>query len=300
MNDHTISPYCSALEALRAAPTHKLKEVGDQWRSPDQLWWGINSKYGPFVLDLFADRDNAKCEAFYCAEDNALTQDWSARLAELNGAAYANPPYSRASQHEGQYITGMRHIMAHTLAMREAGGRYVFLIKAATGEVWWPEEADHVAFIRGRISFDLPVWYRPEEGQPSESSAGFGAAIAVFDKAWRGPKFDYVSRDELEARGAAFIRQIELAAARLQPQTQQKNIPEIIPSLSVPDTDNDIWPEEVHRIARGIEHLAELPSDKNRKVMQHINHMLLDRAPSGTIIIMARAMASTFKEFPNA
>lgn len=300
MNDHTISPYCAALEALRAAPTHKLKEVGDQWRSPDQLWWGINSKYGPFLLDLFADRDNAKCEAFYCAEDNALTQDWSARLAELNGAAYANPPYSRASQHEGQYITGMRHIMAHTLAMREAGGRYVFLIKAATGEVWWPEEADHVAFIRGRISFDLPVWYRPEEGQPSESSAGFGAAIAVFDKAWRGPKFDYVSRDELEARGAAFMRQIELAAARLQPQTQQKNIPEIIPSLSVPDTDNDIWPEEVHRIARGIEHLAELPSDKNRKVMQHINHMLLDRAPSGTIIIMARAMASTFKEFPNA
>lgn len=300
MTDHTKNPYCAALEALRAAPTHELKKVGDQWRTPDPLWWGINSKYGPFVLDLFADRDNAKCEAFYSAEDNALTQDWSARLVELNGAGYANPPYSRASQHDGQYITGMRQIMAHTLAMREAGGRYVFLIKAATGEVWWPEEADHVAFIRGRISFDLPVWYRPEEGQPSESSAGFGAAIAVFDKTWRGPKFDYVSRDELEARGAAFMRQIELAAARLQPQTQQKNIPEIIPSLSVPDTDNDIWPEEVHRIARGIEHLAELPSDKNRKVMQHINHMLLDRAPSGTIIIMARAMASTFKEFPNA
>ncbi|NKG29344.1 phage N-6-adenine-methyltransferase [Erwinia rhapontici] len=292
MTDHTINPYCAALEALRAAPTHKLKEVGDQWRSPDRLWWGINSKYGPFVLDLFADRDNAKCEAFYSAEDNALTQDWSARLAELNGAGYANPPYSRASQHEGQYITGMRHIMAHTLAMREAGGRYVFLIKAATGEVWWPEEADHVAFIRGRISFDLPVWYRPEEGQPSESSAGFGAAIAVFDKTWRGPKFDYVSRDELEARGAAFMRQIELAAARM--------IPPAPTARSLPETENDVWPEEVHRIARGIEHLAELPSEKNRKVMQHINHLLLDRAPSGTIIVMAQSLASTFKEFPNA
>lgn len=76
--------------------------------------------------------------------------------------------------------------MAHTLAMREVGGRYVFLIKAATGEVWWPEDADHIAFIRGRISFDLPVWYRPEEGQPSESSAGFGAAIAIFDKSGEG------------------------------------------------------------------------------------------------------------------
>ncbi|KMV71982.1 DNA adenine methylase [bacteria symbiont BFo1 of Frankliniella occidentalis] len=294
MTDHTKNPYCAALEALRAAPTHKLKEVGDQWRSPDRLWWGINSKYGPFVLDLFADANNAKCEAFYSAEDNALTQDWSARLSELRGAAYANPPYSRASQYGGQYITGMRQIMAHTLAMRELGGRYVFLIKAATGEVWWPENADHVAFIRGRISFDLPEWYRPAEGQPSESSAGFGAAIAVFDKTWRGPKFDYVSRDELEARGAAFMRQIELTAAKMMPPAA------VTGPLQVPETENDVWPEEVHRIARGIKHLADLPTDKNRKVMQHINHLLLDRAPSGTIIVMAQSLASTFKEFPNA
>lgn len=217
MTDVTLNPYCAALEALRAQPFHQLKQVGDQWRSPDRLWWGINSLFGPLVLDLFADPDNAKCEAYYTAEDNALTQDWSARLAELKGAAYANPPYSRAAMHNDVYITGMRHIMAHTVAMREMGGRYVFLIKAATGEVWWPEDADHIAFVRGRISFDLPTWYRPAEGQPAESSAGFGAAIAVFDKSWRGPKFDYISRDELEARGSAFMAQIERAARRLVP-----------------------------------------------------------------------------------
>lgn len=217
MTDNIINPYCAALEALRGQSTHKLKQVGDQWRTPDPLWWGINSMFGPFVLDLFADASNAKCDAFYTAEDNALVQNWSERLAELNGAAYANPPYSRASQHEGHYITGMRHIIAHTLAMREAGGCYVFLIKAATGEVWWPEDADHIAFIRGRISFDLPTWYRPEPGQPEESSAGFGAAIAVFDKTWRGKRFDYVSRDELEARGSAFMAQIESAARKLLP-----------------------------------------------------------------------------------
>lgn len=209
------NPYVAALEALRAQPTHKLKQVGDQWRTPDQIWWGINSLYGPFVLDLFADRENHKCEAYYTAEDNALTQDWSARLAELNGAAYANPPYSRASEHDGQHITGMRHIIAHTMAMRELGGRYVYFIKAATAETWWPEEADHIAFVRGRISFDLPAWYRPEEGQPTESSAGFGAAIALFDKNWRGPKMDYVSRDDLEMRGSAMMAQIERAAARM-------------------------------------------------------------------------------------
>lgn len=230
------NPYCAALAALRAAPTHKLKEVGDQWRTPETLWWGINAMFGPFVLDLFADASNAKCEAFYSAEDNALTQDWSARLAELHGAAYANPPYSRASQHDGQYITGMRQIMAHTLAMRELGGRYVFLIKAATGEFWWPENADHISFIRGRIGFDLPEWYRPAPGQPSESSAGFGAAIAVFDKTWRGERFGYTSRDELEERGAVLMRQIELAAARLRPPVAATSAPpaELCASCSQP------------------------------------------------------------------
>lgn len=129
--------YCQALVELRNKPAHELKEVGDQWRTPDNIFWGINTLFGPFVLDLFTDGDNAKCAAYYTAEDNALAHDWSERLAELKGAAFGNPPYSRASQHEGQYITGMRYIMKHASAMRDKGGRYVFLIKAATSEVWY-------------------------------------------------------------------------------------------------------------------------------------------------------------------
>ncbi|EOT6784631.1 phage N-6-adenine-methyltransferase [Escherichia coli] len=155
--------YCQELVELRNKPAHELKEVGDQWRTPDNIFWGINTLFGPFVLDLFTDGDNAKCAAYYTAEDNALAHDWSERLAELKGAAFGNPPYSRASQHEGQYITGMRYIMKHASAMRDKGGRYVFLIKAATSEVWWPEDADHIAFIRGRIGFELPVWFIPKD-----------------------------------------------------------------------------------------------------------------------------------------
>lgn len=281
------NPYVAALEALRAQPTHKLKQVGDQWRTPDQIWWGINSLYGPFVLDLFAARENNKCEAYYTAEDNALTQDWSARLEELNGAAYANPPYSRASEHDGQYITGMRHIIAHTMAMRELGGRYVYFIKAATAETWWPEEADHVVFVRGRISFDLPEWYRPEEGQPAESSAGFGAAIAVFDKKWRGPKFDYVSRDNLEARGAAFMAQIERAAARLGHLTTP---------VDIPITANDVWSAEVKLLFNQVESIELLPADHQRKIKHHINRMVLERHPTGVIIAAAQSLATTFGE----
>ena len=210
-----MNPYCIALEELRNRQSHELKEVGDQWRTPDPIWWGINAKFGPFSLDLFADGHNAKCEHFYTAEDNALAQDWSARLASLGGAAYANPPYSRARQYEGEYITGMVPIMQHAAAMRELGGRYVFFIKSATSESWWPENADHIAFVRGRISFDLPDWYIPAKGEPSESSAGFGMAIAVFDKSWTGPAMSYISREELETMGRMFLAQIQRAAMKL-------------------------------------------------------------------------------------
>jgi phage N-6-adenine-methyltransferase len=287
MGNIKVNNYCIALTNIRNQLNHKLKQIGDQWRTPDPLWWGINSMFGPFVLDLFADESNSKCEAYYSAEDNALSQNWSERLAELNGAAYANPPYSRASQHDGHYITGMRQIMAHTFAMREAGGRYVFLIKAATGEVWWPEDADHIAFIRGRISFDLPSWYRPEEGQPSESSAGFGAALAVFDKSWRGPKFDYISRDLLESRGAMFMAQIERAAQRLSP----RNIP-----VTLQESANDVWPAEVQLLADQLSALKSLATQHQRKVMHHMNRMLLERQPSTEIIAAAQSLTATFGE----
>ena len=230
--------YCRDLAELRSQPLHELKEVGDQWRTPDNIFWGINSMFGPFVLDLFSDGENSKCEAYYTAEDNALAQDWSARVTELNGAAFANPPYSRASMHEDEYITGMRYIMQHASTMRDKGGRFVFLIKAATSEVWWPEDADHVAFIRGRIGFDLPMWFVPKNEKQVPSGAFFAGAVVVFDKTWRGQAMSYISRKDLEARGDAFMSQIRREAERLfkqvEPQQQPQNIPEIIPESVAP------------------------------------------------------------------
>lgn len=215
MIDFSNTNYVRALAAQKLATAHELKEIGDQWRTPDPLFWGINAMFGPLVLDLFSDGENSKCAVFYTAADNALVQDWSARVKELNGAAFANPPYSTAKQHEGEYITGMRHIMRHTSDMRERGGRYVFLIKSATSEVWWPEDADHVAFIRGRVGFDVPLWYQSADAKQEATSAGFGAAIAVFDKAWRGPAHSYVSRDQLMAQCEAFLAQIRREAMRM-------------------------------------------------------------------------------------
>lgn len=176
----TISAYCLALEEQRQRNAHYLKEVGDQWRTPDLLFWGINAMFGPLVLDLFADDSNTKCPAWYTAEDNALTQDWSGRLVELGGAAFANPPYSRSQYHEKQAITGMTHIMNYTAEQREKGGRYIYLVKSATSETWWPEYADHIMFIRGRIGFDLPTWFVPADEKQKPTSAFFAGAIAVY------------------------------------------------------------------------------------------------------------------------
>lgn len=201
------SDYVIALEELRNKPAHMLKEVGDQWRSPDALYWGINAKFGPCTLDLFTDGQNSKCPNYYTAEDNALTQDWSEKLKELGGAAYANPPYSRATYHGKQAVTGMVHIMEYAQAMREKGGRYIFLIKAATSETWWPEWADHVAFIRGRIGFDLPDWFVPANEKQKPSGAFFAGAVVILDKGWQGDKISYISRDELIAIGELFMQQ---------------------------------------------------------------------------------------------
>ncbi|WP_250208528.1 phage N-6-adenine-methyltransferase [Morganella morganii] len=201
------SDYVIELEELRNKPAHMLKEVGDQWRSPDPLYWGINAKFGPFTLDLFTDGQNSKCPDYYTAEDNALTQDWSEKLKELGGAAYGNPPYSRATYHGKQAVTGMVHIMEYAKSMREKGGRYVFLLKAATSETWWPEWADHVAFIRGRIGFDLPDWFVPANEKQKPSGAFFAGAVVILDKDWQGDKISYISRDELIAIGELFMQQ---------------------------------------------------------------------------------------------
>lgn len=279
--------YCRELAELRSQEAHMLKEVGDQWRTPENIFWGINAMFGPLVLDLFSDGENSKCEAYYTAEDNALTQDWSARLEELNGAAFGNPPYSRASQHEEQYITGMRYIMQHASAMREKGGRYVFLIKAATSEVWWPENADHIAFIRGRIGFDLPTWFVPKDEKQVPTGAFFAGAVAVFDKSWRGPAMSYISRKDLEARGDAFLAQIRRLAERLTSVSSFPATPEQLPEK---------WPAEVSALFGQVPDAAVLTESSQRKVKYHINRMWLERMPMPEILKAASEMASAMEK----
>lgn len=283
--------YCQALAALRCKPVHELKEVGDQWRTPDLLFWGINALFGPLVLDLFADDDNAKCPAWYTAEDNALTQDWSERLAELGGAGYGNPPYSRSQYHEKQAITGMTHIMSYAAAQREKGGRYVFLIKAAPSETWWPEYADHIVFIRGRIGFDLPVWFVPADEKQKPTSAFFAGAIAVFDKSWRGERFSYINRTELEAKGRAFMALAQFAVGKEQTIAMRAPQEPVIPS----ETESRIWPLEVGLVFNQVEGVDVLSEAQQHKLKANINQLWLERTSTSEIITVASELVRNMR-----
>ena len=292
----TLNKYCQALAALRSQPAHELKEVGDQWRTPDLLFWGINALFGPLVLDLFADDDNAKCPAWYTAEDNALTQDWSERLTELGGAGYGNPPYSRSQYHEKQAITGMTHIMNYAATQREKGGRYVFLIKAAPSETWWPEDADHIVFIRGRIGFDLPVWFIPADEKQKPTSAFFAGAIAVFDKSWRGERFSYINRTELEEKGRAFMALAQFAVGKEQTIAMQA----AMEPAATPETESRIWPLEVGLVFNQVEGVDVLSEAQQNKLKANINQLWLERTATSEIITIARGLVGSMQGVTHA
>lgn len=292
----TLNKYCQALVALRSQPAHELKEVGDQWRTPDLLFWGINAMFGPLTLDLFADDDNAKCPVWYTAEDNALIQDWAEMLESIGGAAFGNPPYSRSQYHEKQAITGMTHIMDRTMEMREKSGRYVFLIKAATSETWWPEDADHIMFIRGRIGFDLPVWFVPADDKQKPTGAFFAGAIAIFDKSWRGERFSYISRTELEEKGRAFMALAQFAVGKEQTIAMQA----AREPAATPETESRIWPLEVGLVFNQVEGVDVLSEAQQNKLKANINQLWLERTATSEIITIARGLVGSMQGVTHA
>lgn len=213
-----MSNYVDNLNAMKAQQYHLASKIKDQWRTPEWLFQAINHLYGPVVLDLFTDGQNAKCPRYYTAEDNALSQNWSRRLMEIREDiaysgyddqvfAFANPPYSREMAGDDP-LTGMTHIMEKADMERKRGGGTIWLTKSATSEGWWPDAtATQIIFIKGRIGFEPPAWFNPHPDSSKPTSAGFGAAIILFD-----PENDkilpnaYITREELLEIGAPLAK----------------------------------------------------------------------------------------------
>ncbi|WP_429180006.1 phage N-6-adenine-methyltransferase [Aeromonas salmonicida] len=238
-----MNHYAQALAELQAQPDHELKQIGDQWQTPKALAWGLFHQFaptlGPVVLDMFADDCNHLVPHYYDAEDNALTQELAADLRRLGGAAYANPPYSRpCMDNEGNPITGMEAILNYCREQRAQGAKIMLLIKAATSETWWPEDADFIQFISGRIGFEVPSWYIPRDPKKDKpSSSGFASAVVIFDTGWQGERRPEarLRRDDLITTGQIILDMIHrqaveltLAADHVIRSTAPKLIPVVI------------------------------------------------------------------------
>ncbi|MCV3287082.1 phage N-6-adenine-methyltransferase [Aeromonas media] len=218
-----MNHYAQALAELQTQPDHELKQIGDQWQTPKALAWGLFHQFapilGPVVLDMFADDCNALVPNYYDAEDNALTQELATDLRRLGGAAFGNPPYSRpCTDSEGNPITGMEAILNYCREQRAQGAKIMLLIKAATSETWWPEDADFIQFISGRIGFEVPSWYVPHDPKKDKPSAsGFASAVVIFDTSWQGERRPEarLRRDDLITTGTIILDMIHRQAVEL-------------------------------------------------------------------------------------
>ncbi|WOQ12559.1 phage N-6-adenine-methyltransferase [Aeromonas media] len=218
-----MNHYAQALAELQLQPDHELKQIGDQWQTPKALAWGLFHQFaptlGPVVLDMFADDCNALVPNYYDAEDNALIQELAADLRRLGGAAFGNPPYSRpCADGEGNPITGMEAILNYCREQRAQGAKIMLLIKAATSETWWPEDADFIQFISGRIGFEVPNWYVPRDPKKDKPSAsGFASAVVIFDASWQGERRPEarLRRDDLITTGQIILDMIHRQAVEL-------------------------------------------------------------------------------------
>ncbi len=157
-------------------PTYDL----DGTRTPDLLWRCLHARF-PFIIDLFASPENAKCTAFFDREKDAFAREWPrARM----GWCWANPPYSRGS---------LPRFVAKALEQVKEGSAIVSLIPATPGAAWFNEGIlrrcdtmegytvddpgvtgyclsmngigyrQEVTFLKGRVPFDPPIGY-PSDG----------------------------------------------------------------------------------------------------------------------------------------
>ena len=126
----------------------------DQWATPKDFFDKCDKEYGPFTLDVCADKDNAKCQRFFSKAQNGLSQNWT-------GKCWMNPPYGREI---GRW-------MQKAYESSVNGAIVVCLVPARTDTRWWHEYAmkGKVTFIRGRLKFG-----------GSKNSAPFPSALVVF------------------------------------------------------------------------------------------------------------------------
>jgi phage N-6-adenine-methyltransferase len=124
-----------------------------EWETPQALFDLLDAEFG-FDLDVCATAENAKCERYFDAAADGLSQSWQ-------GVCWMNPPY-------GDEIAAC---IAKAHSEAERGAVVVCLVPARTDTAWFWDHARYgeVRFLRGRLRFG-----------GGETGAPFPSALVIF------------------------------------------------------------------------------------------------------------------------
>ena len=112
-----------------------------EYGTPQATYDALNSVFG-FTLDPCSTDENHKCDNYYTAIDDGLTQDWGGHIV------FMNPPYAR-----GVLEKWLKKAYSES---RKPRTTVVCLIPARTDTQWFWDYAmkGEVYFIRRRINFN--------------------------------------------------------------------------------------------------------------------------------------------------
>lgn len=124
------------------------------WETPQPLFDLCNAVFGPFDMDVCADRHNAKVEQYLTEADDGLTAAWGFNC-------WCNPPYGR---------TIAQWIARAYVHAKGGAGSVCMLLPARTDTRYWWDYCIHaqIRFLPGRLRFN------------DAGSAPFPSAIVVF------------------------------------------------------------------------------------------------------------------------
>jgi site-specific DNA-methyltransferase (adenine-specific) len=91
-----------------------------EWETPQDLFNELNERYGPFLLDVCATHQNAKCTRYFTLNENGLAHPWCP-------SNWMNPPYGRTI---GEWIQ-------KAVQEAELGHQTVALLPGRTDTRWF-------------------------------------------------------------------------------------------------------------------------------------------------------------------
>ncbi len=129
---------------MTTMPRQKPHRSSSDYETPPELVAAVKRLLGVYVfnVDLAADQDTSKGQAFYSLESDSLSQNWNSWGS--NGWCWLNPPFNNITPWAKKCAESPRAHIA-------------FLIPAAVGSNWYRHYVEPYAAVRalnGRPSFD--------------------------------------------------------------------------------------------------------------------------------------------------